>query len=247
MYYDFNELLDHLSNIETLPDETDLESSSFNIFNDLIRNILVKGIQEFNNLKPHWAKAAIVAKYEVDESDISVGLFCIRTKKVVLLSWSDNEENNFQELKKAASKYQSTAHLAKRGAKSEIKGYHFGGTGYSLKDGNQYTTGWRVQKETLGIATIKQLYIALANHDHVLPQNDVPNSLDSNKNSIIKLEKYSDKSIVVRGMPTKNEREKLKSIGGRFNWGLKGGPGWIFPLKKIDEVKNILKVKTNIN
>lgn len=77
--------------------------------------------------------------------------------------------------------------------------------------------------------------------------------------SSITVEQYSEKAIVVRGnsIPYK---EKLLSIGGKWNKMLKGGEGWIFPLTKkpivekllseppteseIDSSDNVQKIKT---
>lgn len=50
---------------------------------------------------------------------------------------------------------------------------------------------------------------------------------------------YSKKSIAVIG-DTKPLKDKLKSIGGKFNFRLSCGPGWIFPLSKLEDVKNVL-------
>lgn len=46
--------------------------------------------------------------------------------------------------------------------------------------------------------------------------------------NFMKLEEYSDKAIVIRGEYTKKYIDQLKSMNGKFNPKLKGGPGWIF-------------------
>jgi hypothetical protein len=51
---------------------------------------------------------------------------------------------------------------------------------------------------------------------------------------------YSDKSFKVEGKDTKDYRHVWKSLGGRFNFRLKGGPGWVISKKKEDEL--LLKV-----
>lgn len=48
-------------------------------------------------------------------------------------------------------------------------------------------------------------------------------------------EDYSDKAIVVRG-DTKDHKEDLKKLGGKFNANLRDGPGWIFSKKNEDIV-----------
>ena len=57
--------------------------------------------------------------------------------------------------------------------------------------------------------------------------------------SSIIVEQYSEKSIVVRGN-TIPYKEKLLSIGGKWNKMLKGGEGWIFPLTKKPIVEKLL-------
>ena len=42
---------------------------------------------------------------------------------------------------------------------------------------------------------------------------------------------YSEKSIALIG-DTREMKEHLKKLGGRFNRGLRCGPGWIFSKKK---------------
>lgn len=51
----------------------------------------------------------------------------------------------------------------------------------------------------------------------------------------IEISDYSEKAIVVRGN-TKPIKDKLSAMGGRFNFRLQGGAGWIFPKTKRDSV-----------
>jgi len=57
--------------------------------------------------------------------------------------------------------------------------------------------------------------------------------------STITVEQYSEKAIVVRGN-TVIYKDKLLSIGGKWNKMLKGGEGWIFPLTKKPIVEKAL-------
>ena len=50
---------------------------------------------------------------------------------------------------------------------------------------------------------------------------------------------YSEKAIAVTG-DTKQIADKLKAMGGRFNFRLSCGPGWIFPKSKESEVRAVL-------
>jgi hypothetical protein len=50
---------------------------------------------------------------------------------------------------------------------------------------------------------------------------------------------YSQKAIAVIG-DTKPIKDKLKALGGKFNFRLSVGPGWIFPKTKLDEIQKAL-------
>lgn len=52
---------------------------------------------------------------------------------------------------------------------------------------------------------------------------------------------YSEKSLKVEGEATKSFIPEWKSVGGRFNKNLKGGPGWIFPKKREEELLKVIE------
>jgi hypothetical protein len=54
------------------------------------------------------------------------------------------------------------------------------------------------------------------------------------------LEKYSDKSVVVRGAKTQLYKNNLKLAKGKYNAGLRGGPGWIFRNSDIKSVDKLI-------
>ena len=54
------------------------------------------------------------------------------------------------------------------------------------------------------------------------------------------IEDYTDKSFVVFG-ETKNFKDILKELGGKFNSNLKVGPGWIFSKANKEKVENWIK------
>lgn len=55
----------------------------------------------------------------------------------------------------------------------------------------------------------------------------------------IQIVDYSDKAIAVIG-DTKPIKDQLKKIGGKFNFRLSCGPGWIFSKTKLEEVQQLL-------
>lgn len=64
--------------------------------------------------------------------------------------------------------------------------------------------------------------------------------------SSITVEQYSEKAIVVRGN-TIPYKDKLLSIGGKWNKMLKGGEGWIFPLTKKPIVEKLLSEPASVH
>ena len=50
------------------------------------------------------------------------------------------------------------------------------------------------------------------------------------------IEDYTDKSFVVFG-ETKNYKDALKELGGKYNSNLKVGPGWIFSKANREKVQ----------
>ena len=56
----------------------------------------------------------------------------------------------------------------------------------------------------------------------------------------MKLKEYSDKSFCICGDNTKEYKEELKTLGGRWNSNLKEGPGWIFSNKNKVKVQEWL-------
>lgn len=56
----------------------------------------------------------------------------------------------------------------------------------------------------------------------------------------ISLEEYTDRSVVVRG-ETRQYKEDLKKLGGKYNSRLRGEPGWIFPKSKQDDIIKFMK------
>ncbi len=56
----------------------------------------------------------------------------------------------------------------------------------------------------------------------------------------ITIEEYTEKSIVVRGN-TKDYKDALMELGGKWNPGLRNGAGWIFPKTKLSVVEDLKK------
>lgn len=60
--------------------------------------------------------------------------------------------------------------------------------------------------------------------------------------SLLTCTKYSEKVIVLRG-DTKDYKEELKQLGGKYNTKLQDGAGWIFPKISEDKVTEFISQK----
>lgn len=72
----------------------------------------------------------------------------------------------------------------------------------------------------------------------VVPKNEIREvkQTETTNNADIKLVDYSEKAIAIIGN-TKQIKDNLKTLGGRFNMHLSCGAGWIFPKSKAQELK----------
>lgn len=106
------------------------------------------GLAIYELTRPAWAKAVIMARRKVDDSDPMTDYYGHTTDKTVVLCFSKHTRNNFQELKNAARLYADTAHLADAPAEEveHRENYSMGG-GYYL--GTSRHRGWEVYKMPL--------------------------------------------------------------------------------------------------
>jgi len=94
---------------------------------------------------PSWAKAFIVAEFEVDESDGMSDYHGSKTERTILLAFSDSERNSFPELRTAAKNCGETAFLADLPKEqAEHRENYSGGAGYYL--GKSRYSGWKITK-----------------------------------------------------------------------------------------------------
>ena len=179
---------------------------------------------------PASVKAVIVADLMEDDSDIMTDYFASHSTKTIYLAFSTHTRNLFDEMKKAALNCVDTMHLAEG---KENRENYTGGDGYYL--GNKYS-GWQISKAT-GV-TLETLQLAAGQGRYFIPAAPEKVNAEAPAGSLQIID-YSDKAIAVIG-DTKPIKEKLNDLGGRFNFRLKCGPGWIFPKTKLDTLKREL-------
>ena len=96
-------------------------------------------------IMPDGATTAIVAEYNVDDSDSQSDYYGHTNRKTVLIGWRFTKRESFKTLRKTAGMFGPTAHLQTADDSAEHReNYSMGGGNY-LKDGNRHSTGWTVR------------------------------------------------------------------------------------------------------
>jgi len=70
-----------------------------------------EGKARFDSLRPTWAKAAIIATFQIDDCDSMTDYFATKHGRSVFLGWSKHDKNRFDEMRNAALNFEETAHL----------------------------------------------------------------------------------------------------------------------------------------
>ena len=97
---------------------------------------------------PTDAKAVLIAQLVEDESDTMTDYFGSSTTKTVILGFSRHTRDLFPEMRKAAARYEATAHLTEAPEDAEHREKYSMGGGYYLKDGYRHNSGWKVSKQS---------------------------------------------------------------------------------------------------
>lgn len=95
----------------------------------------------FQQYKPEWAQAAIIATYQEDDCDIMTDYFHAVDKKRVLLGFSKHTRNNARELSKFAKLFEPTQNLAESYKVEKYYGYRI-----QAEDMGIWGSGWYVKK-----------------------------------------------------------------------------------------------------
>ncbi|MCE7039182.1 hypothetical protein [Dyadobacter sp. CY312] len=211
---------------------------------------------------PEGVVSVIVAELRQDESDSMTDYFAHSTSKVLYLAFSGHKKDLFAEMRKAClnsdvkeiKAYAAVPTVDRNGEPKtdnnadwwhpadEHREKYSMGDGYYL--GASAYSGWVIKKETYGF-NLEALQIAIAEGRFFVPMaSDNPKDGETNvavtvSVSGVTISDYSEKAIVVRG-ETKQIKEELKALGGRFNFRLTGGAGWIFSKRDEQKVKALL-------
>jgi len=190
---------------------------------------------------PSNAKAIIVAHKYSNESDSMTDYFSTRVVETVYLQFSTSTRNNANELEKASQLFEETKDfindedciIDKSHSGTYLPKYYFGTPRWS---------GWKIVKLPLtDRISYDEFYIAATENRWLIqdkPENNTK-PIASELSNDIEIIDYSEKAIAVIGN-TKPIKDILKSQGGRFNFRLKCGAGWIFPKTKKETIQQLL-------
>ncbi|MEM9128316.1 MAG: hypothetical protein AAGA97_01165 [Pseudomonadota bacterium] len=96
---------------------------------------------------PADAKAVLIAECVQDQSDSMTDYFGSSTTKIVILGFSRHQRDLFPEMRKAAARFEGTAHLTDAPDDAEHREKYSMGGGYYLKAGYRHSDGWKVRKQ----------------------------------------------------------------------------------------------------
>jgi hypothetical protein len=218
-------------------------AKSSRILEDQLRKAKIEEGKKLVSI-PKDAKCVIVADMYQDNSDSQTDYFNTSVSFFVVLAFSSNERNNMQELKKACLNYEETEKFA-----NDSKFEHNDGHSYlpNYYVGSRDWYGWKVNKNkyTINLSTEagrELVYIAAAEGRYFVPNVAEPEkkSIESLKIGSIEIVDYSEKAIAVIG-DTKPIKDQLKELGGRFNFRLSCGAGWIFQKSKQTEIEKLIQ------
>lgn len=219
--------------------------------------VRVIGRQWLNDNLPEDAQAIIVARLKQDKSDLQTDYYASKTIRSVILGFSKHKRDLFSEMRKHASSFEGTAHLAEYSEEYEHREKYSMGNGFYL--GESYYRGWIIVKEPIykREQTIQEFaYIAGCSDGIQIKSKQRAKEQQAQSitqfvepsNLIFEIVDYSEKAIALFG-DTKEIKDLLKAMGGKFNPRLTHNDekraGWIFSKLKRDELEMVLKLTNN--
>ena len=167
------------------------------------------GAERLRQIVPDDAVAVIIGEQHESECDPYTDYFGSRIVRTVILGFSTHTRDLFPEMRKAAARFEGTAHLAERNAEYEHREKYSMGHGYYL--GTHRYSGWQVSKESCrdkeGI--IKRFAVVAGKSDNVCIENPAPVQTaapETVADARVEIVEYSAKSIAVFGDTSMNEQ-----------------------------------------
>ncbi len=264
VYYNEGEIMP-LNEVEILVESAEISQAMANIKvnerqaeHDKVKAEKIEKGKNVISEIPKGFTHVIVAEGREDDSDRQSDYFSYKTTETIFLAFSTHGRDIFSEMRKAAGKYEATkcyevVPVKPEGenefwsAPDEHREKYSMGAGYYLGD-SKYS-GWIIKKCSLSLdgkgygVNLQALQIAAAEERFfcdVETEKETPNfEAVEVKPGTIQIIEYSEKAIAVIG-DTKPIKDKLKELGGRFNFRLTCGAGWIFPKTQLSQLQTDL-------
>ena len=193
----------------------------------------------FEAAKPAGAEAVIIARLMKDNSDPMSDYHASSAEQTVILAWSFNKRENFDEMRKAGQTFEPTKEFCEgfNLKKYEHRDNYTGGNGYWI--GSYRHSGWQLKKVPFSEYSLPGLYRKAANPETFRPYNSkgAAGSTPSSSKAGVTVSRNEEKNgIEIRfaSKPDAATIEKLKSARFRWSkfskcWYIKYSPGnWQF-------------------
>lgn len=211
---------------------------------------------------PSNAVAVIVAELMEDDSDPYTDYHASHATKTIYLAFSSHKRDLFAEMRKAClncdieeirafavvptvnrngdDKTEENAEYWE--PSDEHREKYSMGAGYYLQEGHS-RSGWRISKNRyINLENCPDLYIATQEERYFCNAEIEPEKTNFEEVKVeageIQIIDYSEKAIAVIG-DTRPIKDQLKQLGGKFNFRLSCGAGWIFPKSKLSEIEEL--------
>ena len=230
---------------EQIADEKRKEQQTEQERNEQLKAI---GKERLQTLIPADTKAVIIAELHENESDSMTDYFGYRTVRTVILGFSNHTKDLFSEMRKYASNFDETAHLATENKEYEHREKYSMGEGYYM--GKSKYHGWIVKKNKFyrDRDSIINAFALIAGEESniCVKAQVIANTSPETVTGNFLIVDYSEKALAVFG-DTRSIKDELKALGGRFNPKLTHEDtkkaGWIFLKSKEQELRNLLTIK----
>ncbi len=203
--------------------------------------LIDEGEKKLKRLLPPWATAVIVATLDENDCDSMTDYYNVKHGSLHILAWSKHNRDLFPEMRKAAANYEDTAHLSTRPTKNhngddrteDNKSYwhpadehrekYSMGSGYYLKAGHTYSSGWSIKKRDLKYYR-DEICLAIAQGRYHIPGPEETATYKEKDGSYLQVKSITisrnleKEGVEVRfpGKPDSDIRDRMKEHG--FRW-----------------------------
>jgi len=223
-----------------------------------IRTEKIKAIgrKRLSEILPDNAVAMIVGRLKQNDSDSQTDYYASSVQRTVILGFSKHTRDLFSEMRKYADNFEGTAYLSEYNEDYEHREKYSMGDGYYL--GESKYSGWIIEKVRLYNRErfIEDHAYTAGQEDNIhIKTKEKTKSTPMLKQAVVQMQTenlqfeivdYSEKAIALFG-DTKEIKESLKGLGGRFNPRLSHNgdkrAGWIFSKTKQEELETLLNHK----